>query len=131
MTAPDPLLKSVVARVAAEWGVPTRKLRTKERGSRRAVRARQVAMYLAVVGHERTRESIAPFFRRHPTVIGHALRVVEDLRDDPDFDARIARLEAWLTRSFRNESTERGDDRFARLGAVPVGCDSVGSAARN
>lgn len=96
MTGDDPELAAIVARVAAAWEVPARDLRAGRKGSRRAVQARQVAIYLAVVGLERTRKGVAPFFRRHPSVVGHAVRVVEDLRDDPEFDAALAELEALL-----------------------------------
>jgi hypothetical protein len=39
---------------------------------------------------------VARLLRLHPSGVRYAIRRVEDLRDDPQFDARIERLEALI-----------------------------------
>ncbi len=57
--------------------------------------ARHIAMYLAHVVFQCPARQIADAFRRDRTSIGHALRRVEDRRDDPTFDAFLARMERF------------------------------------
>ena len=58
--------------------------------------ARQVAMYLAHVSFELSLTRVAQTFGRDRTTAAHACHVVEDRRDDPDFDERLDRLEGFL-----------------------------------
>jgi chromosomal replication initiation ATPase DnaA len=58
--------------------------------------ARQVATYLLVVGLDLRRQSVARLIGRHHSTVGHAVRVVEDRRDDPGFDALMTTLEMQL-----------------------------------
>lgn len=72
-----------------EIAAPTRR-------SRHAALARQIAMYLAHVALGLNFVQIAGAAGRDRTTVAHACRVVEDRRDDPDFDALLDRLEAFL-----------------------------------
>jgi chromosomal replication initiation ATPase DnaA len=56
-------------------------------------RARQLAMYLAHVIYGETLTAIGLAFHRDRTTVSHACALIEDLRDDPAFDADVARLE--------------------------------------
>jgi hypothetical protein len=56
--------------------------------------ARHVAMYLAHVVFQVSLSSIAGAFGRDRTSVAHAVRRIEDRRDDKGFDAMLTRLEA-------------------------------------
>ncbi|HSA66980.1 MAG TPA: helix-turn-helix domain-containing protein [Methyloceanibacter sp.] len=68
-------------------------LRGKTRGSARTAFARQVAMYLAHVGCGVSLTEVGHLFDRDRTTVAHACSLVEDKRDDPDFDYRLNHLE--------------------------------------
>lgn len=55
--------------------------------------ARHVAMYLAHIVFQLPLSSIAVDFGRDRTSVAHAVRRIEDQRDDQDFDALLTRLE--------------------------------------
>ena len=92
-TAPNALC-AVAARLAAnhyevtlnDVGAPTRR-------SRRATRARHVAMYLAHVVFGLSHAAIGVAFGRSRRSVAYACGRVEDARDDPAFDAALAGLE--------------------------------------
>ncbi len=50
-------------------------------------------MYLAHVVTGLNYNEVARLFRRHRTTVAYAIRLVEDLRDDPAIDARLDILE--------------------------------------
>ena len=79
--------------VAHGFGLDAATLMSPTRGARRAAYARQVAMYLAHVGFALSFEAIGRAFDRDRTTVSHACRVVEDSRDDPRLDCRLASLE--------------------------------------
>lgn len=92
-----PSIAMVVRVVAGELGVDAAEIISAERGRRRVVLARQVAAYLCAVSLARASATrLAPAFRRHRSTIDHALRAIEDRRDDPTFDERLCRLEERL-----------------------------------
>ena len=66
------------------------------RGSAAAAFARQVAMYLCHVAFEQSLARVAAAFGRDRSTVAHACHVIEDRRDDCDFDTWIAALEAML-----------------------------------
>jgi chromosomal replication initiation ATPase DnaA len=65
----------------------------RSRRSRRATRARHVAMYLAHVAFGVDLAAIAIVFGRSRRSAARACGLVEDARDDPAFDAALAGLE--------------------------------------
>lgn len=91
---PEDRLSPLVALVAGACGIAVGELLATSRGSRRAVLARQVAMYLAVVDLELSQHAVGAFFRRRHSTVGHNVRRIEDRRDDPVFDAWLTELEA-------------------------------------
>jgi hypothetical protein len=89
-------IAGVLELVAAYHHIAVDELVAPTRRSPAIARARQVAMYLAVVDLEIPRNTVGRIFGRHWTTIGYAVARVEDRRDDPAFDGRIAELEAQL-----------------------------------
>jgi chromosomal replication initiation ATPase DnaA len=84
----------VTRRIAARhYEVPLADITARSRRSRRASRARHVAIYLAHVALGLPLGAVAADFRRDRTTAEYACRVVEDARDDPAFDAALAGLE--------------------------------------
>ncbi|MEX2129772.1 MAG: helix-turn-helix domain-containing protein [Xanthobacteraceae bacterium] len=108
---PDPRRSCGLARrlAAGHYEVPLADITAKTRRSRRASRARHVAIYLAHVALGLPLGAVAAEFRRDRTTAEYACRVVEDARDDPAFDAALAGLEltAGILLEFdRNEGKE-------------------------
>lgn len=59
--------------------------------------SRQIVMYcLHVFKPVMTYEQIGEFFGRDRTTVSHAIQVVEDHREDPDFDKFLEQLEEVL-----------------------------------
>ena len=79
--------------VAAVFEVGVEDLRGPTRGTARTAFARQVAMYLAHVGRGVSLTEVGQLFERDRTTVAHACGLVEDRRDDPDFDYRLDHLE--------------------------------------
>jgi chromosomal replication initiation ATPase DnaA len=87
-------LCAVAARLAANhYEVTLTDLRAPTRRSRRASRARHVAMYLAHVVFGLRHVAIGLAFGRSRRSVAYACGWVEDARDDPAFDAALAGLE--------------------------------------
>ena len=82
--------------VALSSGVPAPDITARDKRGHRAVRARHTCMYLAYVIFQWPLERVGAAFGRDRTTAGLACRQIEDLRDDPDFDAELERLEACL-----------------------------------
>jgi hypothetical protein len=87
-----------VAAALAAWvaGVDRLALFGESRGGAQVAAARQLAIYLAHValGYDLTR--LAAAFGRDRATLRHALRRIEDERDDPAFDRQITGLETIL-----------------------------------
>lgn len=87
----------VVEMVSLATGAPASEIAAGDaRGGRRAVRARQIAMYLAYVTFQWPLERVGAAFGRDRTTAGYACRLVEDMRDERGFDDLLDRLEACL-----------------------------------
>ncbi len=82
--------------VAAARRVPTAQMLSASRGEADVALARQLAMYLMHVVLGRIYHDVGRFFGRDRTTVSHACAVIEDLRDDPEFDAEVSRLERRL-----------------------------------
>lgn len=91
----------IVNSVALEFGTApftatTRAGHKYGRGSPHAVMAGQICIYLLHTVFQMNMARIGRIFKRHPTTAKHACTVIESSREDPVFDARIRRLEAFL-----------------------------------
>ena len=87
-------LSQIVA--AQAFGVALAGVRAAERGDRATAQARQVAMYLSHVVFSIAGGSVADLFGRSRTATYHAFRRIEALRDDPDLNRTLTRLEDVL-----------------------------------
>jgi chromosomal replication initiation ATPase DnaA len=83
----------VAVSVAAAFGVPLAELRAATRRPRAIALARQSAMYLAHVVFGLTLTDVGRAFGRDRTTAAYACEVIEELRDDPVFDAVLEALE--------------------------------------
>jgi chromosomal replication initiation ATPase DnaA len=94
--ARPPTIAIAVALAAWDSEIAHKELAHLRRGAARVADARQLAIYLAHValGHDLSHLALA--FGRDRATIRHALRRIEDRRDDPGFDRRVSRLEAIL-----------------------------------
>ncbi len=79
--------------VAAAFRLDETLLEQPTRGKARVARARQVAMYLAhtVCGYSLTH--VGTIFGRDRTTVAHACAVIEECREDRDFDRAVEMLE--------------------------------------
>ncbi len=82
--------------VAAARGVTTGQLLSPSRGEADVALARQLAMYLMHVVLGRIYLDVGRFFGRDRTTVSYACALIEDLREDPQFDAEVGRLERRL-----------------------------------
>lgn len=98
---PEPCLSKpcLSGLVADAFGLPAGDLSGLTRGCAKVALARQTAMYLARVCLGLTLSEAAALYGRDRTTAAHACRVIEDLRDDPHFDARLTAIEALLSRN--------------------------------
>jgi chromosomal replication initiation ATPase DnaA len=85
--------------VAEVLGVRLTALCGQERGDVRAAFARQTAMYLCRLAFDMRLNDIAMAFGRDRTTAAHAVRRIEEAREDPEFDRCLAWLEAALQRA--------------------------------
>lgn len=86
----------VTACVLSVFEVEATDLAQQSRGRAHVALARQIAMYLHHVILGRTLTDIAREFGRDRTTVAHACRLVEDRRDEPEFDAMVGGLETAL-----------------------------------
>lgn len=86
----------VTSVVAFATGVPAREIASPTRARAPAALARQIAMYMAHVVYAWPMSRVAVAFGRDRTTASHACHRIEDMRDDPAFDAKIAAMEECL-----------------------------------
>ncbi len=91
----------VTSLVALVMDIPVREIAARHRTNSAASRARQVAIYLVhiVLGWQLWRTAQA--FGRDRSTASHAVHTIEDLRDDPAFDATISAMEACVLQAVR------------------------------
>jgi chromosomal replication initiation ATPase DnaA len=84
------------AAAAAARGAPFADLLSPRRSSASVARARQFAVYLHHVALGANLSLCARLFARDRATVRHACATIEDMRDDPKFDACASRLETAL-----------------------------------
>lgn len=94
----DPAAAAVLALVSRHRAIPPPLLLNRTRGDAAAAVARQLAMYLTHVVLRRSYVEIGDFFGRDRTTVAHACARIEDLRELPEIEAELERLEAELAR---------------------------------
>lgn len=88
----DPDVYRLTAQVAGSYRVPIGAVLGRSKTCD-AVTARQVSIYLAHTLLSRPHEYLAGMFGRHHSTVSHACHRIEDQRDEPRFDARLAVME--------------------------------------
>ena len=90
--------------MAALFDLPSRELRRTGRSTIDIARVRQIAMYVAHVGLQLTMGEVGRGFGRDRTTVLHACHLVEDMRDDPEFDRIVATAERVTKAAFEPKS---------------------------
>lgn len=85
-----------LALVAQIYGLETADIRIAKRGTPRVAMARQVAIYLCHIVFRMGVTALGNAFARDRATALHAIRHVEELRDDPDVDRVLLQLETML-----------------------------------
>ena len=96
-------VRSVHQAVETVYRIDNGQLRRPTRGRSRVAFARQVAMYLAHVTFGLTLTTVGQAFGRDRTTVSHACALVEDARDNPEFDRTLELLEAIAKRLARTD----------------------------
>jgi len=78
---------------AALFDVSGKELRQPGRTTLDVSRVRQIAMYVAHVVLRLTMSEVGRGFGRDRTTVMHACHLIEDMRDDPEFDRYVATTE--------------------------------------
>lgn len=87
---------------AALFNVSSKEMRRSGRTSQEVARVRQIAMYVAhVVLHMSMRE-VGRGFGRDRTTVVHACHLIEDMREEPDFDQVVVMTERVAAAAFRD-----------------------------
>lgn len=87
------LCEAMIDVAAALFNVSSKEMRRPGRAVMAVARVRQMAMYVTHVGLGLTMAEVGRGFQRDRTTVLHACHLIEDLRDDAEFDALVARLE--------------------------------------
>lgn len=96
------LCEGLIDITAALFSVSGRDLRRTGRTNLGVARVRQIAMYVAHVILQLSMTDIGRGFGRCRTTVAHACHLIEDLRDDEDFDRVVAVAERVAMAAFRN-----------------------------
>lgn len=86
---------------SALFSLPSKELRRSGRTAMPVSRVRQIAMYVAHVVLRLTMGDVGRGFGRDRTTVMHACRIIEDLRDDPEFDRVVSMFELVASAAFR------------------------------
>jgi chromosomal replication initiation ATPase DnaA len=89
---------------AALFNVSSKELRSSGRGSLGVSRVRHIAMYVAHVALRLPMRDVGRGFGRDRTTVVHACHLVEDLRDDEDFDRMVAMTERVALAAFSSRA---------------------------
>ena len=98
------LCEGMIDITAALFNVSSKEIRKPGRSSLGVSRVRQVAMYVAHVVLRLNMTDIGRAFGRDRTTVLYACHLVEDLRDDTDFDRIITMTERVALAAFGNRA---------------------------
>lgn len=96
------ICEGVMDLAAALFNVSGRELRSPGRSSTSVARVRQIGMYVAHVVLRLNMTEIGRGFGRDRTTVMHACHMIEDMREDPDFDQIIVMAERVTAAAFRH-----------------------------
>ena len=86
---------------AALFNVSSRALRSAGRTASDVSRVRQIAMYVSHVTLGLTMKEVGLGFARDRTTVMHSCHLIEDMRDDSDFDRVVVMTERVAVAAFR------------------------------
>jgi chromosomal replication initiation ATPase DnaA len=89
--------------MAAFFGVPGHELRSGERCRREVSRVRQIGMYVAHTLLGMTMTEVARGFGRDRSTVMHACHLIEDARENKEFDAILTTFERLSAATFLSE----------------------------
>jgi len=118
----DPALAQFAADTAAnivsqQYNIPIQDIKSSSRKEAPVARARQIAMYLTNVVLGVPFSILGPAFGRDRTTASYAARIVEDSRDNPEFDQFLTELEAALASRFIGYINPKLLETYPLLGA--------------
>ena len=87
------LCDALIDLLVARFGVSGTELRSPLRCRREVARVRQIGMYVAHTAFGLAMRDVAAGFARDRTTVMHACHLVEDMRDDTEFDAIVSTFE--------------------------------------
>lgn len=87
---------------AALFNVSSKELRSTRRTALNVSRVRQIAMYVGHVVLGLSMHEVGRGFSRDRTTVTHSCHLVEDMRDDVEFDRVVAMVERVVAAAFRN-----------------------------
>ncbi len=96
------LCDALIDILGAAFGVESKELRAPNRCRRNIARVRQIGMYVAHTSFGMVMRDVAEGFSRDRTTVMHACHLVEDMRDDADFDAVVSSFERIVNSVFPN-----------------------------
>jgi chromosomal replication initiation ATPase DnaA len=82
------------------FAVPGREIRQIGRTATSIARVRQIGMYVCHVAIGLTMQDVAAGFMRDRSTVVHACHLIEDMRDDTEFDAIIGTIERIAQAAF-------------------------------
>ncbi len=94
------LCDALIDLLVAMFGVSGAELRSPLRCRREVARVRQIGMYVAHTAFGLAMREVAAGFARDRTTVMHACHLVEDMRDDTDFDAIVSTFERIAQSAF-------------------------------
>ena len=96
------LCEGMIDIAAALFNVSSRELRQPGRNGQAVSRVRQIAMYVAHVALGISMGDVGRGFGRDRTTVLHACHLIEDMRDDEDFDRAVVMMERVALAAFRH-----------------------------
>lgn len=92
-----------ITAVGLEFGLPELTLDNSARKgtARQEIFARQIAAYLCQTVFDMSVPRVAELFNRDRSTIIHALNVIEEAREDPVFNRKLAKAESFLMDSLQ------------------------------
>ncbi|RUM97357.1 chromosomal replication initiator DnaA [Pseudaminobacter arsenicus] len=88
--------------VAALFNVSSKEMRRPGRTSQEVARVRQIAMYVTHVVLQMSMREVGRGFGRDRTTVVHACHLIEDMREDADFEQVVMMTERVALAAFRD-----------------------------
>jgi chromosomal replication initiation ATPase DnaA len=98
---------AVVDILSTFFNVSGRELRSHSRCERPVARVRQIGMYIAHVTLALTMSEVGRAFGRDRSTVNHACHLIEDMREEREFDRIIQTIENIVRISFMRDGTVR------------------------